>query len=340
VARAITVAGNPYTHGSRRVVDLFRDVVAPELERHNYKSRGVKTRLVDFIRTTDAAYADNGQFLTAFFPWLAQQTRRVRGGNTVPVLRQFSVLGMSRPAWPEALRTSKGVEAGDNLRHVVRNATLKRALDAEWNRVRDVDRRGHFGVIAHGLGIPVGPFDSADTIVAAIYRTVYLNPANLFAGGGTVNQVIGFAADPVRAIGEELLGMGDAEVSITDVYVRVMQAIYGAANKLRADEGYMQWVLNEINTTVQEAIGSLQRTADSQLVAAEEAGELVADIGLGFGFDLIDGRVPEDAENIARRQGRLLWSETALTTSASNGGSGVDLLTILRVFMGQAEIPG
>lgn len=340
VARAITIGGERYTHGSRRVMALFSDVVAPALESHGYKARGIKARLVSFIRDTNGAYASNGAFLGAFLPWLATQTRAVRGGKTTPVLKPFSVIGMSRPAWPDPLRVTKGALAGDNVRHVVRNATLKRALDVEWNRLADGARKDRFTEIATGLGVAVGPHDAIDAIVSAIYRTVYLNPENLFAGDGPINQIIGFAADPVRQIGEDLFAHGDGEVDILDVYMKVMAAVHAASDHVAADWAYKKYVVFQIDDTVKEAIGSLcEDPSVNRSVSAEAAGELVTDIGLGFGFDLIDGRVAEDTDNIARRQGRLLWSERALDTFMSSGGATGNLLDILKIFMGSAEIP-
>lgn len=339
VARAIKIDDETFTHGSRKVVTLFNDVVRPELESKGYKARGVKARLVEFVKTSNATYRDRAEFLGAFMPWLQTQTRRVRGDKTTPVLKQFSVMGMSRPAWPEALKTLKGVEAGDNVRHVVRNATLKRALDVEFDRVPEQHRKAHFAAIAGGLGVQLAPTAATNEILEGIYKMLYLNPENLFAGEGPMNQVIGFSADPVRAIGEELIGLGeDATVNITDVYVHVMKAIYAAADKVRADPNYMEYLLTQINGTVQEAIGSL-RVDESLIVPAEDAGELVADIGLGFGFDLIEGRVSEDIDDIAKRQGRLLWSERELGRFIDSKGTSGNLLDILKVFMGLAEAP-
>jgi hypothetical protein len=339
VARAIKIGNERYTHGSARVVDLFKGIVVPELESKGYKVHGIKTRLVDYIRDTNAEYGDSTQFLAAFMPWLAQQKRRVRDDKETDVLKPFSVSGMSRPAWPEALKTLKGLQAGDNVRHVVRNATLKRSLEVEMNRVPEGQRKPRLTQIAKELGIDV-PHDALNEVLARqIYDELYLNPENLFAGDGPVNQVIGFAADPVRDIGEELIGRGDEPVDIVDVYTAVMKAIYGAANKVKANEDYLRFILHEINAPVQEAIGSLRQDENNTKVVAEEAGELVADIGLGFGFDLVDGRTAADTQNIAQRQGRLLWTERALQAFVASNGTSADVLVIYKVFMGRAEAP-
>jgi hypothetical protein len=317
-------------------VDLFQETVVPLLEMNGFKTYGVKSRLVEFIRTTNAIYANDQQFLDAFMPWLQLQTRNVRGGKTTPVLKPFSVMGMSRPAWPEALKQLKGVIAGDNVRHVVRNATLKRALDVAWDRA-GMSRKAVFTQLATDLQIPVAASATDGDIAKQIYNTLYLHPDNLFAGDGPRNQIIGFAADPVRAIGEDLLGQ-DGDVDIVQVYTAVMKAIHtvGNSEKIKVEDGYRQFILHEIDDIVREAIGALRPNEQTTMVPAEQAGELVADIGLGFGFDLIDGRVADDVEGIAVRQGRLFWAEKALGAYIDSGGQG-DLTFAFKVFLGQAN---
>ena len=85
---------------------------------------------------------------------------------------------------------------------------------------------------------------------------MYLNPDNLFSGLGPVNQIIGFSADKVREFGEELLGYGETEIGVLDVYKKVMELVYGAANTVKADPGAKEHATNEINSTVWAALGS------------------------------------------------------------------------------------
>ena len=342
VARAINIGGQNITHGSRTGVgNLFNQVVLPELEKEGYKPYGVKTRLVEFVRingaTYGATYKDDAAFLAAFGKWLAGQTRTVRGGTT-PVLKKFDVKKMSRPAWPEALKTLKGVQAGDNVRHVVRNATLKQALAAAFNLVPPDARKTYFTKIAVALDIGLGQNATLDEIVKRIYNALYLNVDNLFSGEGSMNQVIGFSADPVRLYGEHLIQRGEEEIDILAVYKDVKDLIGAAAKKVKADPAHKQNLLVAIDSTVTEAIMSLMEGGGTT-VAAEVAGELVADIGLGFGFDLIEGRVPEDIDDIGKRQGRLLWSERELGAFIKSGGTSGNLLDILKVFMGKSDTP-
>jgi hypothetical protein len=325
------------SHASRLVTTLFDDVVVPRLEARNLKTYGVKSRLVDFIKAQDGrVFPSDEDFLTTFLDELAGQTRKVRGGKETPVLKQFSIASMSRPAWREQLKAALAVEAGDNIRHVVRNATLKRALVEHEKRAGD-EKVARFVELANAVGI-ANPPRAYDQLAAAVYHAVYLNRDNLFAGGAAMNQVIGFAADPVRQYGEELLAQGEEEVAVLDVYKTVMARVYEAANKIKGNQAELEYTTHVIHETVRDAVGSLHPDPGQGRVPAEVAGDLVADIGLGFGFDFIDGRALEDQQALARRQGRLVWCERALGAYAG-GATDPSLPLIFKVFMGFADPP-
>ncbi|HEV7941677.1 MAG TPA: hypothetical protein VGP17_02605 [Solirubrobacteraceae bacterium] len=334
LARNIIFEGKPITPYSRDVVSLFATYVAPELESEKLKARGIKTRLVKFIRDGHDSPYDRATFAKAFMSWLGTQTRKVKGGGEVPVLREFEVMKMGRPSWPAELKVSKGVAAGDNLRHVVRNATLKRALDIEVKKVKAADAKEHFREIAEHLGINPKESDTVDQIVGAIYKLVYLNPKNLFAGEGTTNQVIGFSADTVRQYGEELVESEDDLILARRVIDEVVGRVEGAAKRVRAgSDTHKQQVVEGIAETVGQAIQSI---ADKDgMVLSKNAGDMVVDIGLGLGFDLVDGRVPEDTADYAERQKNLLQVETELDAFIRSGGDG-SLTNIFKMFLGLA----
>jgi hypothetical protein len=330
LARAIKIDEETFTHRSKKVLTLFNGVVLPELERRNYKTYGLKARLVEFVRDDRPPYGNNREFLDAFMMWLAEQKRPGRG-EPVPVLKEFRPSGMGRPSWPAALKKLKGVKASDNLRHVVRNATLKRALAVEFDRLQPTDRKARFSHMASALGVAHTPSAGADQILKSIYRALYLNPENLYAGDAPMNQVIGFSADSVRTYGEELGQDEGATIELGVVYKNVMDRVIASARMVRADSGEIKRVVDHIALTVKEAISSLQDGGTK--VRCEDAGEMVIDIGLGFGFDLIDGRVVGDIKDIGGRQARLLASERALEELiASKKG---DLLPMLMMFMGR-----
>jgi hypothetical protein len=334
LAREVTIGAERVTHGSRRVGELFDAVIVPELERTGHKTYGVKAQLVKFVRLGGPApgappYADMRVFGQKFMSWLAEQQRPVRGGGTSPVLKPFSVMGMSRPNWSEGLRALKGVQPGDDLRHVVRNATLKTALSVEFDRLLPDTRKPHFTAMAHELGVTLRPNMPLDRVVEAIYKKLYLNPENLFAGPAPMNRLIGFAATPVRDFGEKLVDMGDEAIKIAEVYGQVMALIAEAA-KIISDADERVRLVSQVERTIKEAIDSLAEDGSGE-APAEEAGDLVADIGLNFGFDLIAGRTPKDSGDIKARQERLLASETDLDAFIRDGSG--DLLAILRRFL-------
>lgn len=332
LAREIVIGKERITPYSRGLAGLYQTAVLPWLEQRSLKARGVKTRLMQFVKNGQGAkYKDPEDFLGKFMPWLEGQKRKVRGGGEVGVLQEFTTMGMSRPAFPEDLKLSKRVQQGDNLRHVVRNATLKRALDIELRRVDKADAKKHFSAIATKLGIDLETSEPLEQIVKAIYKKVYLNPDNLFAGDGTTNQVIGLAADDVRKAGEEMLSSEEELVRAHDVIAIVREKVDTATNKVQGgSETHKGDIVAGLMETVRQAIESL---ADGGYVLVEDAANMVVDIGLGFGFDLIDGRVPEDRHDLAERQGALLEVEMALDAFITSGGQKGKLDEILKKFL-------
>ncbi|GAB2923858.1 hypothetical protein GCM10027093_74050 [Paraburkholderia jirisanensis] len=339
---SVIIAGVLYTHASRRVNQLFDEVVCPALEEGGYKRYGIKSQLVKFIRQYgyEHYFSDVAAFLDTFMPWLKTRERPTRGGSYTPVLKTFEVSRMSRPPWPKDYTLKLGAVAGDNIRHVVRNATLKRALEIEWGRsspaALEVQKK-YFADMAALLGISIEKDASLDLIIPAIYKALYLNEDNLFAGDGPTNQIIGFAADGMQSIGEEYLGMdNDAAVNMLDVLKRISEHIYTKSEMVRASQYYKQEIVSGLLETITQALSSLvSANGDVLDVPAQIVGDLVSDMGLNFGFDLIDGRRKEDQENIGSRQGRLLRVEQALQTYISRDGQGMSLLNIFSEFLGR-----
>ncbi|MEG3145446.1 DUF4157 domain-containing protein [Sphingomonas sp. RT2P30] len=341
--RAVIVGGISYTHASRNMNSLFNDVVAPVFEKAGFKMYGLKSQLVAFVkeyRETEEEFASDKAFVDAFYQCVKDKTRKTRGAPT-PVLKKFDVSSLSRPKWPTDYKTKLNVQIGDNIRHVVRNATLKRALVVEKQRLQHLSidqQKRHFSQMAGALGAPITEESTIDVVIRAIYKKLYLNETNLFAGDGPTNQIIGFASDPIRALGAELLGM-DGDVSVLDVDKRISEALFAAMEKVRADSGYKQLIVNDIQIIVQDALHSLIAANEGKegearlMVPAEVVGDLVDDMGLNFGFDLIDGRRDENSEGIGERQARLIKVEQALQIFNASKGQGQDLTAIFKAFL-------
>lgn len=137
VQRVIKIGDETITHGSRRINALHSEVVVPYLEHNEFKSYGIKSQLVAYVREHDLVFSGTSDFLIAFMAWLAGRERKTKGDKTTPVLKKFSVTGLSRPKWSGDLKTKLGFGAGDNIRHVIRNASLKRALEVEYGKYKD-----------------------------------------------------------------------------------------------------------------------------------------------------------------------------------------------------------
>ncbi len=307
-------------HSTEKASTFFFNEVVPWLEGLGYKTYGILSEFRKFIR--DDVYFDTTfHFLMAFHKFLKNQVRRVKGGNTVPVLKMFDISKMSRPAWPKALREEllgkvKFQLQGDkrNIRHVVRNATIIRSLLAhQVSAGKDGIRE-----LARNFGIDDGPYDQ---VARKLYRKLYLNPANLWIGGGTINQVIGLLADPVRRYGRSVAAL-ETQFDPEEFH----QLLIDGCAMVRGDEG--------LKTTAVEEIFRLARECSQNIESESELGLLIEDIGLSLGFDLID----DSSEDIAGRQSNLLSSETGMNRYISGGGG--DLNRIFTDFLQSSSSGG
>lgn len=340
----IIINGQAYTHGSKKWVDhLFETVVAPNLEQSGYKVYGAKSALVRFIRQfrdiiPQKTYLNTGAFWKEFFPWLMQQERKVRGNKTTKTIKPFNIDKMSRPAWPKDYKEKLGTIVGDNIRHVIRNATLKRALKVDFDLKKSGSvsaLRQHLFNYAEMLQIPVSESATVDVLMKLVYKKLYLNIDNLFSGVGSVNQVIGFASDPVREWGEDLVASGDELMDIRVAFGHVFGILDMTLGKIRKSN------LQEAQHFVKELITSLINVAESIKdefggtydVPAEVLGDIISNIGLNFGFDLVDGRVDNDQQNISERQNRLLQVEVELQEYISSNGQKGELAAIMKKFL-------
>ncbi len=334
VQRVISIGGGrPITHASARLNDLYNQVVLPWLDEKGYKQYGIKSQLVSYVRENNADFENPAHFIHVFGGWLTTRTRPVRGGGKeTPVLKQFSPKKMARPVWPDGLREKLGFQKGDNIRHVVRNATLLRAITIEYEKfaVRSPEQLARMREIAAGVGID-GDEVPLQEIVNRIYHRVYLNESNLFAGQGPFNQIIGYAADGMQRLGNNLLAEEeDATVNPQAIKGLVADVIADAAGRLRGVAGVAAELQGIVNSLLEVYMQHDQ-------VPAEEIGGFILDMGINLGFDLIDGRVAADQENIAARQGGLIRCETALQDFIRSGGANGNLAEIFRDFVAIAR---
>lgn len=202
-AQVIINGRDPISKYSKNLKDFFDTVIVPWLNRYGYKSYGIMKQLRDFV-SQDQYFKNDAAFLDEFAQYLKGRSRNVRGGGSVPVLQPFNIGGLSRPAWPQHLRehlqAKAKIQEGGNIRHIVRNNTLKKALELFCQR----QGREAMITLAGRLGVNTQNSLAFDACIRALYKMLYLNIDNLWIGDGLVNQMIGFLATPLSEYGQAL----------------------------------------------------------------------------------------------------------------------------------------
>jgi uncharacterized protein DUF4157 len=346
--RRISVAGTdikPYGKTGKELWAYAKD--------NMFSTYGTRDVFLKEFCKSDVAYASPAAFLVAFKQRLSDLGR----------LRDLTSL--SRPAWPKEYKALLHFQGGDNIRHVVRNATLKRALLEDYEDTKMLVE-DHFAGIQDGteragrveaelcdryytmavrLGVKLTAKGSSERIVQDIYQALYLNLGNLFAGVGGDNQLIGFAADPVEDYGRKLQAMAYQEVSIKAVYDEMLRlilisysAVAGRARKSgtldKLDE-LMGSIKQLLTARCKQWIAEVKGDMDDEDPTAPAAllAEDPIDFGANFGFDLSDERsgVRGAPQNAAHRNEVLIEVETALSGEVLPGTD--ELSDILAKFM-------
>jgi hypothetical protein len=310
--------------------------------------------LKEFCKS-DADYGTPAEFLVEFKERLSELGK----------LRTLTSL--SRPAWPVEYKELLKFQGGDNIRHVVRNATLKRALLDDYEDTKmlfedafadvagseralrvEAELCDRYAKMAARLGVKVTAMGSSERIVQDLYQALYLNLGNLFAGVGGDNQLIGFAADPVEQYGRALQAKGYEEVSIAGVYDEMLRLILVSYSAVagRARKSGTLGKLNELMASVKELLAARREQwlaevkgdmdEDDPTAPAALLAEDPIDFGANFGFDLLDERSGVGgAKNAAHRNEILLWVETQLSGEVLPGTD--ELADILARFMELAQ---
>jgi histone H3/H4 len=259
-----------------------------------------------------------------------QQKKKKKTRRTV---HRFAI---RRPAWPKHYRAQLGARPGDDIRHVIRNATLLRAMDRELEQLKPKMSSGELLDYYREMGTRVGvaPQEHWRLQYKAIYEKMYLNLDNLFAESGGVNQAIGFSADPIIQYGKKLEDAGDTPVAIDTVYDYVLGIITAKVGQMRkkalkmgtAAGKYLQG-LNEYEQNLREFLDNLHQvwideygyTDDDDDVVikadSEDLADDLIDIGDNLGFDLIL------MDNVAERQSKLLTVERQLQSTSLRPGT-------------------
>lgn len=288
----------PYSGVATEIFDAF---VLPYLQSNHLRTWGIRTVYRRFINESGGHYTSIDHFMEELMAYLAASTRRSRNGST-SVLKPFSVTSMSRPPFPKELKDRlyagipEGQRRGMNIRHVIRNNTFIQAMQtyvAQNSLESLVD-------LAERLGLGGSTYDAS---IRQLYRRLYLNISNLWAGDGFENQMIGMLSSPLEEYGLHLIN-GTAEYNEEDLYILMKKAtaiVRGAAQQKQEllDNFWLQIITYVCNNGLDDC----------------SAGLFIIEIAKNLGMDL-----PQSEEPDPRRQGMLIELEIRFEQYISSGG--------------------
>lgn len=279
------------------------------------------------VAKKDLSFGSESEFVNAFVQEGRAETQRVEEARALEKQKPKSqrkeirgwtrALKMNRPSWPESYKSV--VKKGEDIRHIVRNATLKNAIEAE--RSYQVNQNGEQAAgqvmadIAEAMG--ADPATHSFDSMTNIYARAYLNPGNLFPGSGSVNRVIGLTADRITQLGANLLrsdGFAQPD-QILDVFEQVEEIVDASvaqmerqANKMGSTTSstfledfdlFAENIRYYLDARGKELAAIAERdpeeldlssmdTTEDVLVGVTDAqiGRELIDIGANFGFDL------------------------------------------------------
>jgi hypothetical protein len=267
-------------------------------------------------------------------------------------------LKIGRPGWPEAYK--KAVKKGEDIRHIVRNATLKNALEAERDYQLQTGEGQALKVmngLAQAIGLK-GEFEHSHEALVEIYKAAYLNLGNLFGGAGAINRVIGLTADGITKLGLKLMaseefatpdGIAEYFEDVAYMVSEVSDQMERQAEKMESEqattflkgfeefydsltdylidrEDELQKIAARSSEETQEEVdeNAMETSLDIGVTEAEIGREFV-DIGANFGFDIPD-------ESLSGEQMKpLIYTEIALANYKP--GNPGDLANVLKMFM-------
>lgn len=294
--------GSEFGPYSSVATDIFNTFVLPYLQSNHLRTWGIRTVYRRFINESGAHYTNIDHFMEELIDFLGAATRRVRNGSS-PILKPFSVTSMSRPPFPKELKDSlyAGIpeeqRRGMNIRHVIRNNTFIQAMQTY------VTQNGLESLVslAEQLGLGGSTYDAS---IRQLYRRLYLNISNLWAGDGFENQMIGMLSSPLEEYGLHLIN-GTAEYNESDLYILMKKAIAIVRGAAQQKQELLDYFWLQIITCV----------CNNELDDIS-AGLFIIEFAKNLGMDL-----PQSAEPDPRRQGMLIKLEMRFEQYISSGGT-------------------
>lgn len=308
VVQRATLGGQPIRPYGKSGKELW-EKTKYALFNHGLSPHGAKNVFFQVVDTN--LEFENAEHFVDYFMMLAnEEVARVdRDKNTLPKEQQTRGwtrrLKLNRPSWTKAHKAN--VQQGEDIRHVVRNATIRNALEAEYLAWMKQDETGEqafqvFTYLANSIGIHVQATHARE-IMKSIYDALYLNAGNLFAGPGAVNRVIGLTADTLEGIGREYLN-NDSQISavkIEQIFEKVAYIISQKSDQMEqvaekshySEEREQRFLdgLDDFFDTISDYLVDaefelLQRIESGEEVLAFEVGWIIMEIGANFGFDI------------------------------------------------------
>lgn len=268
-------------------------------------------------------------------------------------------LKLGRPGWPDAYK--RVVKKGEDIRHIVRNATLKSAIEAERQYQAENHDETTAAQVMNGIAGAVGlkgPYGHSVEATLEIYKAAYLNLGNLFPGPGAINRVIGLTADKITSEGLKLLASQEFATPerITETFEDVAYLVSEVsdqmdrqAEKMEPEQastflaGFEEFydsltdylidredeLLKAASTSPEQAQEELtEQSMDFELnvgVTDAEIGRELIDIGANFGFD-----IPDEALELPQMQALV---KTEIGLASYEPGHPQTLAALLQQFM-------
>jgi hypothetical protein len=330
----VRLSGQPFN-------DLFKRV---EFQMYSLRlaPRGSKGQLKEFLRG-DESFDSEQQMIGEFLNQARRESERVvakrlkyrklraeykrknKKWDKGRIQSWTRPLTLGRPAWTKEHKEMS--KPGQDIRHIVRNATLKAPLEAEFNHYKDDNQRTQaFVTISNLLGLPTQDLHPWQMLKNA-YNHLFLHKGNLFGGSSAVNRVIGLSADVLREKGREISDRsgqpGEKDVDevlgiITDKVKEQVGINRRAAAKFSLSTN-LEFVrsLDQLEQSVQLYVAGLRKAWLEKLKQKELTfwimGFPVAEVGDNFGFDMIVSEGSGNVDNAQQRQQILIQVERALS---------------------------
>lgn len=331
IQKAVYIGDKMIKPNSKAAREFYNSVIIDFLNKNEYASYGMLTQFVNFITVNpNAQYSDEEELVNAFHEYLMQQYRTGKNGKKTPVLRKVSVAGLYRPNWPSELKeklaaAAKPSEQSQNIRHVIRNYTIKKAYGIFLENGSHEEHEEKVMRLSAAIGITNPEIYYGDRL-KEIYNTLYLNQGNLWLGDALINQIIGFLSTPIYQYGTRIVNE-EEEFNREALWTLMVTS----TNAIRGNSKHKEKYIKELYDIILMFVENQKPEGEYGEGERSRVGMFLQDAGLNFGFDFIDDN--SGVNNIYQRQKELLRAEIDLEQYITSKGATGDFVDIARRFM-------